>query len=289
MLYYSPEMRLSLWSVIMKDILKRFYRFVVRSLQFSLGGPSLHRSSFLSYSQAKESNFELFCWHGYGWLIYNLRTKTVSYIIQNPWDLEPIKSTVYICQINELLERRLFLQALMGHSPLHADLERQSILCVLVSSSSLWLFSPNCQASGPGKTSQWQCILLGVTSFRADTHGSQDTAGFCFTSVFTSGWDFWVTVLAQWFPLSLWFSLQIKTGELLFSSHPPGLLSVRRLDSEGSWQSYCGPRVWGHLPALDTLVSPAWFHSHCVPVCHAQVLILTFGSQNVNMHMEQKN
>lgn len=69
----------------------------------------------------------------------------MSYIIQNPWDLASVMITAYICQINELLQRRVLLQALMGHIHTLADLERQSNLCVLVGSSSLWLFSPNCQ------------------------------------------------------------------------------------------------------------------------------------------------
>lgn len=62
-------------------------------------------------------------------LIYDLRSKTVSYRTQHPWDPEPTMTTVYIT----------------GPVPFPADSKRHSILRALVSASSLWLSGPNCQ------------------------------------------------------------------------------------------------------------------------------------------------
>ena len=75
-------------------------------------------------------------------------------------------STAYICQMNELLGRRLLFQALIGYLPLPDDLERQSVLCALVGSSSPWLSSliAKCwlsEASSMTVRLHWGCLLQG--------------------------------------------------------------------------------------------------------------------------------
>lgn len=99
------------------------------------------RCSFLYYSQARGSSFEFFYCHWHGWLINNLRINNMSYNSRVP-DLEPIISTAYICQMGmSYWEGRLLFQAHIGYLPLPAVWERQSVLCVLVGSSSPWLSS----------------------------------------------------------------------------------------------------------------------------------------------------
>lgn len=122
---------------------------------------------------------------------------------------------------------------IIGSVPFPADSERQSVLCALVSASRLWLSSPNCQM-----LAQWRHIADGashlVISCRADPCGPQDIDSFCFTSVFTSGWAFWVTALAQWAPLSPWFPLQVRTERPLHLFSSPGPLSA-------PWADFMGP------------------------------------------------